>query len=95
MPLSRQVYRMLFPDNDNDEGSVVGPRSILGMRVKREEVPFSNIQFEPKAQRYQIFDKWAGRVMAQPGIKNLFNKLGIRKRSSSQVSIRILPTSSS
>lgn len=45
-PWIRQVYRALFRDNGNDEGSLISPRSALRMRAKREEVSFCNIKFE-------------------------------------------------
>lgn len=35
--------------------------------------------FESKVQRHHAFDKWVGRVIAQPGVKKLFNQLGIIK----------------
>lgn len=38
--LSGQGSRTLFQDNNDDEGSMIGPRSILRMRVETEEVPF-------------------------------------------------------
>lgn len=60
-------------------GSIIGSRSVLGIRVKREEVPFCNIRFKSKAQRLQAFDKWVQRVIAQPGVKKLFNQLRIMK----------------
>lgn len=38
-PLNHQVYQTLFYDNDDGEGSAIPPKSVLRMRVKREEVP--------------------------------------------------------
>lgn len=54
-PLSNQVYRTLFRDNDDNEGCVIGPRSILRMQVKR--VLFCDIRFESKAQNQKV--TWA------------------------------------
>lgn len=34
-PLNHHVYRTLFRDNDDGDGSVIGPRSILRMRVEK------------------------------------------------------------
>lgn len=39
---------------------MISPRSVLKMRVEREEVPFCGTRFESKAQRHQVFDKWVG-----------------------------------
>lgn len=83
-PLDRQVYQTLFRDNSDEEGSTIAPRFILRMRVERGELSFWSIRFEFKAQRYQAFDKWDGQVLARPGLKNLFNQLGIMNRSFKQ-----------
>lgn len=64
--LGRQVYRTLFGDNGDEEGSVIPLWFVLRMRVEREEVPFFGITFESKMQRHQAFDKWAARVLALP-----------------------------
>lgn len=55
-PLSHHVCKM-FTDKGDDEGSIIGPRSILRMRVEREEVPWCDILLEPKAQHYQLLHK--------------------------------------
>lgn len=52
IPLSHDVYRTMFRDNSYGEGSVIALRSILRMRVGREEVPMYDIRFESKAQRH-------------------------------------------
>lgn len=38
---------------------MIGPRSILRMRVEKEELPSCNFIFKSKAQRHQAFHKWA------------------------------------
>lgn len=48
-PLSHHVYKTLFTDNGDDEGSIIGPRSILKMRVERKEVLWCDILSESKA----------------------------------------------
>lgn len=58
MSLDRQVYRALFRDNDDGEGSVIPTMSILRIRVKREEVRFYNIRFELNTQRQQVLMGW-------------------------------------
>lgn len=76
---SHHVYKPLFKDNDDGEGSLIGPRSILRVQVEREEVPWCDICFKSKAQCHQSFYKWARRIMAKPSVTKLFNKLGIRQ----------------
>lgn len=44
-PLSDHVYKTLFMDNDDDEGSIIVSKSILRMRLQREEVLWCNIHF--------------------------------------------------
>lgn len=70
---------MLFRDNDDREGSVIPPSSVLRMKVEREEAPFCGIRFESKTRRHQAFDKWAGRVLALPEVKKLLNRVGVLK----------------
>lgn len=60
-----QVYRTLFQDNDDGEGSIIDPGSIPRMQVVREEVEFYSIKIESKAIRHQAFDKWARWIIAQ------------------------------
>lgn len=79
LPLDCQIYRTLFQDNDDCEGPMISPTSIPKMRIKREEVPFCGTRFESKAQTHQVFNKWVGWVIAQPGVKKLFKRLGIMK----------------
>lgn len=74
-----QVYWPLFRDNDDSDGSVIAPRSVLRMRFEREEVPFYGVRFKSKSQRHQASDKCVVRVTAQPGVKKLLNQLGITK----------------
>lgn len=54
------------------------PWSVLKMHIKKEEVPFL-LNFVSKANRHQLLDKWAGTILTQPGMKNLFNDLGISR----------------
>lgn len=42
--------RMLYPDNNEGKGVVIPPRSILHMRVEKEEVPLWTVWFVSKAQ---------------------------------------------
>lgn len=51
MPLDQQTFWTLFHDNDDGEGSVFPPRSVLWMMIEREEFPFYGIRFESKMQR--------------------------------------------
>lgn len=39
---------------------MVSPKSILRMRVEREEVPWCNIHFESKANVINFFTNWGG-----------------------------------
>lgn len=66
-PLSHHVYKARFQDNDDDEFSVIGSRSILRMRVEWEEVPWYAIRFEFKGQQHQVL-QWAVRAIAELGI---------------------------
>lgn len=43
--LSHYVYKTLFKDYDDDEGSVIGLRLILEMQIETEEVPMFDIIF--------------------------------------------------
>lgn len=54
---------------------VRGLRSILRMRVEREEEYV--ISIESKTSHHQLFDKWAGWIMVDSDMKKLFNQLGI------------------
>lgn len=38
-PLARHVYETLLSNSKDGEGSIINQRSILQMRVEREEVP--------------------------------------------------------
>lgn len=49
------------------------------MTAKTEEVPFCGIRLKSKTEKHQAFEKWVGRVLAQPGVKKLFNRMGITK----------------
>lgn len=85
-PLNHQVYRILFKDQDDWQCSIIGPRSILRMRVEREEVPMCDICFESKAQRHRLFDKWAGKLLADSSVKKFYKQIGnSQSPSSSQV----------
>lgn len=37
------------------------------------------MKFECKAHKHQAFDKWAGHILAQLGMMDLFNELGLMK----------------
>lgn len=50
IPLFHPIYKTSFRDNDDGKGSIIGPRSILRIRVEREEVPWCDICLESKAQ---------------------------------------------
>lgn len=58
---------------------MVPPRSVLRMRVEREEVPFCGIIFEWKTQRHQAFNIWAKRVLALLELKKLLNQMRVLK----------------
>lgn len=75
VPLNNQSFQTLLHDSENGEGELIPPKSVLRMRIEREEVQFYNIKFESKAQRHQFFDKWAGHILAQPGMRELFNDI--------------------
>lgn len=76
-PLGLYIYKRLFGDNDNGEGSVIGSGTIL--RCGLREKGCLAVRFESNAQRHQLFDKWVGRIMVDSGVIKLLNKLGIRK----------------
>lgn len=63
IPRIDRISWTLFSNNNDDEGLIILSRSILRMHVEREEVSFCNIKFESKAQRHQLFDKWARHII--------------------------------
>lgn len=89
--LDRQVYWILSGDNDDDEGSVIPPRSVLRIRVEREEVPFYGVRFESKMQRQQALDKWAGRVPALSRSEEIAQRVGVLMAIYSATSIEKNP----
>lgn len=74
-----QTFWTLFADHNNGDGRSFLHRSVLKMCTKKEEVLLYNIQFESKANRHHLFDKWAGIILAEPGMKKLFNDMGISR----------------
>lgn len=42
-------YRTLYPDNNDSKRVVIPPRSVLRMRVEKDEMPFSAIHFLSKS----------------------------------------------
>lgn len=48
VPLNRQAFETLIRDGDNGKGAMVPQRSVLRMRIQREEIPFYSLKFESK-----------------------------------------------
>lgn len=76
--MAHHVYKTIFLDSKDGEGSTINPRSIIRW-VKKAEVPWSDIRFKLKSQKHQVFDKWVGKIMNDPEAMEVFNKIGITK----------------
>lgn len=74
-----QGFRVLFNDSTDGEGVIVPPRSVLRMRIEKEEVPFCAINFLRKSSHQEKFDSWADIIFAQSGMKKKLNDLGIMR----------------
>lgn len=70
-------YWTLYPDNIEDKGVVIPPRSIMCMMVDKKEMPFSEVCFVNKAQQHEKFEEWAKNILAQPGMPTKLHNLGI------------------
>lgn len=56
--LSHHTYQIVLEDHGHGEGTIMNPRTILRMRVKRKEVAWLELQFESKAQSHQSYSDW-------------------------------------
>lgn len=72
-----QAFQTFFLDNEEGQGIIIPPRSILRMQVERLEIPFSTLKFEPKFRRHDLFESWVGRILAQPNIEAFLDDLSI------------------
>lgn len=72
-------YQTLFSDNVEGKGLVIPPRSILRMRVNKEEMPLSEVCFISKTHQHEKFKEWAKEMLAQPGMSKKLLELGIMR----------------
>lgn len=61
-------YQTSFRHDVEGKGMVMPPRSILWMRVNKEEMPLSEIHFVSKSHQHEKFEEWAREMLAQPSM---------------------------
>lgn len=72
-----QNFQTLFHDQEEGQGIIIPPRSVLRMRVGQEEVPFCIIKFESKSRRHDFIASRAPGILAQPGMEKFLRDLVI------------------
>lgn len=77
--LSHHTYQTLFRDHPYREGAIVDPISILSMRIKRGEMPCSELLFESNLKINQSYDEWIMEVLAKPQISKMMPNVGIKE----------------
>lgn len=77
--LSHHTNQIVSEDHGHGEGTIISPRSILGMRIERKEVVWSKLSFEPKAQSHQCNADWVMEVLSLLNVSNSTGKVGTKK----------------
>lgn len=58
---------------------MIAPRSILRMRVEKEEIPYSEVRFMSKTHQHERFKAWAKNIFAQHEMPKNLHDLGIMR----------------
>lgn len=78
-PLSKFLYQtVFFPDHIQETGFTIDPRSVLRMRIQRNEAAWANIRFESKIQTTKIYKEWAIEVLSLHNIADLLSDASVR-----------------
>lgn len=65
-------YQTLYPDNNEGKGVVISPRSILRMRVEKEEMPYCAMHFMSMTHQHEKFEAWTKEILGQQGMPKKF-----------------------
>lgn len=61
-PFSHLTHQTVFMDQSQGEGVVINPRSILRMRIQRNEAVGTDLRFESNAQNTESYHNWVAEV---------------------------------
>lgn len=78
------IYQTLLKDHLAREATVLDRRPILRMRVKKAELPQSELLFEWKACSYKKYDAWVKKILAIPRVSVRMTKVGVNHQETFQ-----------